>query len=394
MESFDAIVIGGGVIGTSVAYHLGRYGARHVLLLEREQLGSGTTAQSSCVLRTHYSVPENVALAKAALRVFGDFAGYLGDGEADCGFNRCGLMIVAPDGERAAALRETLAIERSFGVDAREIDVAEARHIHPLLAFDDIAAIGCEPDGGYADAYLTLSAFARAARRRGVTIREGVGVTGLLREGHRITGVRTPRGPVTAGAIVSVQNIWSHELTTWTGIAVPLELSRHAVLTFGCATPYARTLPVVLDLAAAGKNYFRSYGDAEVLVGEGTEGETIAEPSTEQANVPLDHVATIRSEFARRVPAFADAGVAKSWTGLYDVTPDWNPVLGAIPGIEGLFVAFGFSGHGFKLSPIVGRLVAQAALGMPTDIALAPYSIERFRRGRLLRGRYGTGAVL
>lgn len=393
METFDAIVIGGGVIGTSIACHLARFGAGRVLLLERDQLGTGTTAQSSCVLRTHYSVPENVVLAKAALAVFGDFARYLDDPEADCGLNRCGLMIVAPDNERASALRETLAVQRSAGVDAREIDVIEARRVHPLLAFDDIAVVGFEPGAGYADAWLTLSAFARAARRHGTVIREGVAVTGLKREGSRIKGVESTQGPIAAGVVVSAQNIWSRELAAWTGIALPLALSRHAVVTLECHTPYARTLPVVKDLASPGKIYFRSYGGSQVLVGDGNEGETIASPSTEQADVSLDYIAEVGAQLAHRVPAFADAGLARSWTGVYDVTPDWNPVLGKLPGIDGLLVAFGFSGHGFKLSPIVGRVVAQSALGMPTDLPLAPYSIERFAGGKLLHGRYGTGAV-
>jgi glycine/D-amino acid oxidase-like deaminating enzyme len=290
-------------------------------------------------------------------------------------------------------MRDTLAVARRVGVDAREIDASDARRIHPLLAFDDIAAVGYEPDSGYADAYLTLSAFARVARRHGAAIREGVTVRGLRRDGNRVTGVETTNGPIAAGVVVSAQNIWSQELAAWTSVDLPLKLSRHAVVTLACETPYDRTLPVVKDLASRGKIYFRSYGATQVLVGEGNDGETIAEPSTEQVDVPLDHVAEIGAQLAHRVPAFADAGLVRSWTGVYDVTPDWNPVLGALPGIDGLLVACGFSGHGFKLSPIVGRLLAQAALGQPTDFSLAPYSIARFAGGRRLDGRYGTGAV-
>src|SRR5512143_183016 len=212
METCDFVIVGGGVIGTSIACHLARFGASRIVLLERGQLGGGTTAQSSCVLRTHYSVPENVALAKAGLAVFGDFANYLEDPEAECGFNRCGLMIVAPPGERTIALRETLAVERGLGIDAREIDVDDATRIHPLLNFDDIAAIGWEPDAGYADAYLTLSAYVRAARRRGAAIRENVAVTGLLRSGSRVTGVTTAQGDIAAGTVICAQNIWTREV--------------------------------------------------------------------------------------------------------------------------------------------------------------------------------------
>jgi len=394
MPTYDAIVIGGGVIGVSIAYHLARFGCPHVLLLERGQLGGGTTAQSSCIIRTHYSVPENVALAQKGLAIFRNFAAYLDDPDADAGFNRCGLMIVAGDGPRALALRETLKVERSLGLDAREIEPDEARRIHPLIRLDDIAAIGWEPDAGYADAYLTLAAFARNARRLGATLREGVPVTGLTRDAAgRVTGVTTPQGAITAGVVISAQNIWSRELAAWTGVELPLALSRHAVFTLEASAPYTREMPVLKDLASPAKLYMRSYGGRQLLVGDGNEGETITMPDTEQSDVSLDYVADIGAQVAHRMPVFADAGLATSWTGVYDVTPDWNPVLGALPGIHGLHVAYGFSGHGFKLSPIVGRLVAQNALGLATDVSLAPYSLVRFASGRLLAGRYGAGAV-
>jgi sarcosine oxidase subunit beta len=394
MSSYDAIVIGGGVIGVSIAYHLARLGCPRVLLLERGQLGGGTTAQSSCIIRTHYSVPQNVVLAQRGLAAFGDFAGYLEDPEADAGFNRCGLMIVAGEGARAAAMRETLAVERDLAIDARELTIDDARRLHPLLQLSDIAAVGWEPDAGYADAYLALTAFARNARRLGATLREGIGVTGLTRDGTgRVTGVTTAQGPLAAGVVISAQNIWSRELAAWTGVALPLTLSRHAVFTLQAPVPYTRALPVLKDLASPGKLYMRGYGGTQLLVGDGNEGETIATPDTEQADVPLDYVAEIGEQVAHRMPVFADAGLASSWTGVYDVTPDWNPVLGALPGISGLQVAYGFSGHGFKLSPVIGRLLAQSALGLPTDIDLAPYSLSRFAAGQLLAGRYGAGAV-
>lgn len=392
-RTHEVIVIGAGVVGTSVAYHLAALGARDVLVLERAQVGAGTSAQSSGILRTHYSVPENVELARRSWQVFERFAEVLGDEEASAGLVRCGYLIAAPEGPKLAALRDSIDGQRARGIEVRELSPAEAAERLPICRFDDAALIGFEPQAGFADAYLVASGFARAARRRGVRIAEGVEVQGLVIEHGRVVGVDTPQGRLLAGTVVSVQNIWAKSLERWTGIAMPVTAERHVVLALEGPAPYTFAMPVYKDLGSPGMLYCRSYGGTQMLVSEGTSGEPLAEPDAEQGDVSMDTVVEIGAQVAERFPSFETAGLASSWTGVYDVTPDWNPVLGRVPGLDGLVVAFGFSGHGFKLSPAVGRVLAQEVLGLPTDVALAPYSIERFRTGRLLSGRYGVGAV-
>lgn len=392
-RTHEVIVIGAGVVGTSVAYHLAALGARDVLVLERAQVGAGTSAQSSGILRTHYSVPENVELARRSWQVFERFAEVLGDEEASAGLVRCGYLIAAPEGPKLAALRDSIDGQRARGIEVRELSPAEAAARLPICRFDDAALIGFEPQAGFADAYLVASGFARAARRRGVRIAEGVEVQGLVIEHGRVVGVDTPQGRLLAGTVVSVQNIWAKSLERWTGIAMPVTAERHVVLALEGPEPYTFAMPVYKDLGSPGMLYCRSYGGTQMLVSEGTSGEPLAEPDAEQGDVSMDTVVEIGAQVAERFPSFETAGLASSWTGVYDVTPDWNPVLGRVPGLDGLVVAFGFSGHGFKLSPAVGCVLAQEVLGLPTDVALAPYSIERFRTGRLLSGRYGVGAV-
>lgn len=389
----DIVVIGGGVVGCSVAFHLAALGARSVLLLERDAVGNGTSAQSSGILRTHYSVPENVVLAQRSWTVFERFSEVLDDPEASAGLVRCGYLIAAPEGDKAVALDAALAAQAARGITVQRLDRTEARARLPIAQFDDAALIGWEPDAGFADAYLTATSFARAARRRGVQVREGVAVTGLQTDGARVTGVHTPQGAVACGMVVSVQNIWAGALQRWTGHAVPLVAERHRVLALAGPAPYTNAMPVFKDLASPGLLYARSYGGTQMLVSEGTAGEALAEPDTTQGEVSMDLVAGIGEQVAARFPGWEEAGLASSWTGVYDVTPDWNPVLGPVPGLAGLVVGFGFSGHGFKLSPAVGRVLAQCALGLPTDLPLAPYAWDRFAAGRLLTGRYGAGAV-
>jgi sarcosine oxidase subunit beta len=394
MTHYESIVIGGGVIGVSIAYHLARLGQRRVLLLERGRIGEGTTAQSSCILRTHYTVPANVQLAQAAWRVYDDFAGYLDDREADCGLVRCGYLIAAPPGAKSTALQEALAAQRGFGIRAEVIDAPAARSLLPIASFGDDELIGYEPDAGFADAYLVTSAFARNARRLGATVRENTAVTGLVLAGQRVTGVACGAETIGADQVISVQNVWSGELARWAGVALPLAIERHSVMSLETkAAPYTRQMPVFKDLGVPGLLYCRSYGGAQMLVSEGTPGEVLAAPDTVQADVPLDRVVDVGGQVAGRFPAYAEAGLASSWTGLYDVTPDWNPVLGPLPGVDGLWLAYGFSGHGFKLAPSVGLLVAQAALGQAGAVPIEAYALSRFAQGRLLAGRYGAGAV-
>ena len=394
MNTYDVVVIGAGVIGTSVAFQLTKLGAKNVLVLDRATIGAGTTSQSSGILRTHYSVKENVQLARKSWDVFNNFSAYLGDEEASCGLVKCGYMIVSGQGDKLEPLRASLLQQKEQGIPLELLDKNQAKELLPIAHFDDAALIGYEPEAGFADAYLVATSFARAARRGGVTIRENVTVDKILFEHNKVVGVATSIGDFATSMVVSTQNIWTPELAGWTGRNLPIMPERHAVLALECeAAKYTYSMPVFKDLASPGMLYYRSYGGNQMLVSEGVVGEKLKVADTEQGDIPMDYIVEVGAQVAERFPEYETAGIASSWTGVYDVTPDWNPVLGKLPGIEGLVVGYGFSGHGFKLSPTVGRILAQEALGLPTDVSLKPYSIERFATGELLTGKYGLGAV-
>src|SRR4051812_8699891 len=205
----DVIVIGAGVVGTSIAYHLAAFGAKDIVVLDRGQIGAGTSSQSSGILRTHYSVPENVELARRSWQVFDAFADYLGDDEASAGLVKCGYLIAAPEGPKLAPLRAALRAQQERGIAVQLLSPSDAALRLPICRFDDAAAIGFEPDAGFADAYLVATAFARAARRRGVRIHEGVAVERLVLANGRAVGVDTAQGRFAAAAVVSAQNIWA-----------------------------------------------------------------------------------------------------------------------------------------------------------------------------------------
>jgi sarcosine oxidase subunit beta len=391
-QTYDVIVIGGGVIGTSVLFHLTRLGCRNALLLERGELAGGATAQSSGIVRTHYSVPINVQVARAALEMFENFSALLDDSEADAGLVRSGYLIVAPPGAASDAVRASIKMQQGLGVEAFLLDHAQALEKHPWLHLDDIDTIGFEAEAGFADPYLVTTSFARAAKRAGATILSNTAVTGLQRDGNRVIGVQTAGGPIYAGIVLSAVNVWSRMAAAWAGIDIPFEITAHHVFTLAVDAPYTQDLPVLKDLASPARLYMRASG-GHLLVGGGHEGTPTDDPDQPDVAADMDAMMDEAEQAATRLPAFAEGRLVRSWSGLYDTTPDWNPVLGAVPGIPGFQVAFGFSGHGFKMSPMIGRMLAQSLLGQATDLPIHPYRITRYAEGEPLTGAYGGGAV-
>ena len=391
-QIFDVVVVGGGLVGASTAFHLADRSDQTVALVERGKICSGGTASSCAIVRTHYSVPGNVALTVESLRIFDDFPAYLGDSEAESGFVRSGYLILAPEGQISDKLVANMRMQQEFA-ETGAISHADALELHPLLSLTGIDAVGYEPDSGYADPYLTTTGLERAARRRGVTVMTDRPVERLLTDGMRVIGVETRQGAIHAGCVVCAIGPWTRTLTDPLGIETHLEVSRHTVLTLGSGAPYGRMLPVIKDLSTGNKMYFRPSTGGVALVGTGDYGDPIVDPDTMSAEVEGDFVVLQSGQIARRMPSFSDAALVDSWVGAYDITPDWNPVLGKPAEWEQLVLAYGFSGHGFKLAPAVGRVLAQTVLGETPDVDIAAYHHGRFEDGALLTGTYGIGSI-
>jgi len=392
-ETFDAIVLGSGVVGASTAFHLSKLGGLKVCVVERGELCSGGTAKSCAIVRSHYSVPSNTALTLASLEMFAAFTDWLEDDDADSGFVNSGYLILAPEGDLAQKMRANLAMQSGAGAETFEVSASEALARHPFLTLDGVTLIGFEPRSGYADPYLTTASFLKAAQRRRTVVKTACPAEGLLLDGGRVKGVATAQGMVHAGLVVSALGPWTRRITDSIGLEIPLEISRHTVLTFKGGSPYARELPVVKDLTTANKMYFRPATGGVVLVGTGDHGDPLAAADDMDEAVGEDFVLHQGGQLVRRLADFEQAELTASWVGAYDITPDWNPVLGPVPGVEGLVLAYGFSGHGFKLAPALGRVLAQSALGLDPEVDLAPYRLGRFAEGDLLTGAYGIGSI-
>jgi sarcosine oxidase, subunit beta len=385
----DIIVIGGGIIGCSTAYNLARQGARNVVLLERNAICSGGTAKSCAICRTHYSIPANLLHAVESLKIFENFAEAVG-GTAD--FHCTGYIILGPESHRAP-MQAVFAEQNKHGIDTATLTPAEAGRIHPLLTFDDVAVIGYDTRAGYCDPHLTTNAYVQRARDLGVDVRTGTRVTGLRLNGGLKT-VATDAGTFQAPVVVIAAGPWTNSLTQTFGLTLPYEVSRHKVITLKVPQPYDLNWPTVKDLTTPTKIYFRPETGGVVLVGTGDHGDPIEDAdSLSDDQVDLDHVDRIAGLMAHRMPVFEQARYTAGWTGPYDITPDWNPMVGPVPGHEGLFVAVGFSGHGFKLAPTIGEALAQTVLGQPVRVPIDAYRLSRFTEGQALHGAYGIGSI-
>jgi sarcosine oxidase subunit beta len=384
----DIIIIGGGVVGCSTAYHLSKLGAKNVILLERGDLCAGGTAKSCAIVRTHYSIGPNLVHAVESLKVFSDFDEAVG---GDIGWRQTGYLIVGPERHRAP-MEAVFRMQNELGIDTAVIGPEEASEVHPLLQFEDVGVIGFDTQAGYADPYLTTMAFANRAKELGTQVFTETAVTGI-RQGGGISTVETDRGSFEAANVVMTAGPWTRDLGRMLGVAFPYVNSRHKVITLKTETPYELHWPIVKDLTTPDKIYFRSETGGVVLVGTGDHGDPIDDPDSLRDHVELDHVTRIDSLITHRMPSFADAQYVAGWTGPYDITPDWNPIVGPVPGCDGVFVAVGFSGHGFKLAPTISEGLAQTVLGQEPRVPIDSYGIGRFEEGAPLHGAYGIGSI-
>jgi glycine/D-amino acid oxidase-like deaminating enzyme len=374
----DVVIVGGGVTGTAAAWWLTQRGVRDVVLIERGSIGAGGTGKSSGVVRCHYGVPSLAAMAWKGLLLLENAAAVLGD---DAGFRPAGYLVgVGP--ENAAALRANLAMQQALGIETAELDPDAAAGLWPGADFSDFTAFGYEPRGGYGDPYRTAQAFAAAARRGGARIRLGTPVTAILRSGGRAAGVRLADGTVqAAGWVVLAAGPWSVTLAAPLGLTLPVRAIREQILLI---SPGARVGPVPVLSDLIGLQYVRAEPSGDLLAGNSDLRELEpADPDRYRNHADPGYLEAAAAKLARRFPGLPGAAVVSSYAGCYDVTPDFNPVI-SLAGVEGLVLAAGFSGHGFKISPAVGELIADLVC---TGASCDPAVPERdFRLGRFAEG--------
>jgi sarcosine oxidase subunit beta len=387
-SSANTIVIGAGVVGCSLAFHLARGGAR-VRVFDKGGICAGMSARSGALVRMHYTFAPEAELAWKSLHYFQHWNELVG---GRCGFVETGFAVVV-DERNAGRLRANVAMLQRVGVNTEIMTAAELQKRETHAFVDDVALAAVEPHSGYADPIATTESLAAAARKLGAEFSPDTSVAKIAHRGGRAVGVIDNSGRTyEADAVCVVAGPWTDALLAPLGLKIGIK-SERAQLAFFKRLPQLRHC-IYIDTIAG--SYFRPHGDDLTLAGLGAwKPEAEANPDNFRESNDDDFVVAARARLAKRIPAMADAPYSRGHAGIYDVSPDARAVMGPVPGVAGLFVAAGFSGTGFKTAPAVGASMSELILtGSSTTVDLTPFGFERILSGRMIESpnEYEMGA--
>lgn len=390
-ETADIPIIGGGVMGLSIAHYLARARVGKIKVLEKRHIGAGSSGKSGAIIRQHYSTRLLVEMARQGVLCFREF-----ERETDkpSGWQNVGCLLIVSDKDRAAA-EGNVALMQAAGAQAEIRSGRSLEEVMPQAQFaaDEIGA--WEPEAGCVDAVTVLHAWARSAVRQGVEIEEGVEVLDIEIDRSRVVAVSTSKGRIVSGTVVLCAGPWARRLAARAGIDLPLTVIRPQIGFFRRPGDFgSETHPVLGDLTYG--FYCRPEAGERTLVGAlDTSGdEVIANPDEYDEGVSNAFLRWARNAIANRVPAMERSYGRGGYSGLYTMSPDSHPLLGEAPGVRGLYLAVGFSGHGFKLAPAVGRgLMELVTTGAYQTLDLTPLRPTRFAENAPIRSAYEYGLL-
>ena len=376
-KTAEVVIVGGGVMGASAAYHLARKGCRSVVLLERDSFfGSETTAKCAGGVRYHFGTEINIRLSLLSLPMLDRFEEELGQ---PIDLRKCGYLFVLTREADVEEFRKQMILQRGLGVRTELLEAEEVRRRLPRMDFPDTLAGLWGPDDGIADPNGVVQGYMAAARRLGAVCLTDVEVIGVEIAGGRVTGVRTKGGNISCRAVLNAAGPWAAEIGRMAGLEIPVAPTRRQLFISTPVPEIPPDFPFVFDFAQS--LYFHREGPG-VLSGMSNPGQG---PGFYQ-NIDEDWELTHLETAAARMPSLENAGIANHWAGLYEITPDAHPILGAVERLAGFFCLTGFSGHGFMHGPGAGFLLAEEILdGRAKTVDISSLNLNRFERGRLLR---------
>ncbi|HEU5473670.1 MAG TPA: FAD-binding oxidoreductase [Actinophytocola sp.] len=370
-ESAAVVVIGGGIIGTSIAYHLGRAGVPDVVLVERDTLAAGSTSRAAGGVRAQFSDELNIQLGARSLEAFSRFAEEPGFA---IGLHRVGYLFLLSTSDQVATFEANVRLQNRFGVPSRMIDPGEARRLSPLLSIDGLRAAAFSPDDGHCTPEDVVQGYAIGARRHGVTILRRCEVVDIETRGDRIDAVITSAGRITTPAVICAAGAWSPRVGDMVGVDLPVVPLRQQIVVTEPVAGLPPEMPMTIDFHTS--FYFHREGRG-LLVG-------MSDPDVApgyDTRMTDDWVPRLHHAMQRRAPALLDVGITGGWAGLYEVTPDHNAMIGEATSPSRFLYATGFSGHGFLQGPAVGEVVRDLYLGREPFVDIGPLRAGRFGEG-------------
>ena len=385
----DLVVIGAGIMGAAIAYQLNRQSERRIVVIDERPPVGGMSGRTFGQIRLHYSNALMLQLAMRGYEVLDNWSREVGYG--DPGYVPMGYLLIVVEAQ-LEALHRNIDLARSLGIDTRFVGPDEIKAIEPAIETGTLAGGAYDPAGGYIDVTRMVLSWLGSAQENGVRLISGLRAEAIETANGKVTGVSTARGLIEAPLVISATGPWGRELLSPLGIDLPLEARRLDMMymrqppnraQIGCCITDGNSNVVIRP--DMGRDLLAVAYPPEMPLMDDPNG-----PHSEQDEA--DHLARIAKAFAERLPDFCDAKPIRAISGTYDITPDWHPVLGWVPGMEGLYLAVGFSGHGLKLSPAIGEVAAAMVLGKEPALDIHPLRFERFAEGEPMFLAYGPGA--
>jgi sarcosine oxidase, subunit beta len=364
----DVVIIGAGAIGCSVAYHLGVRGAKNVVVIEQEFVGSGTTSKAAGGIRVQFPTEVEIKFSMESLEFFKRFHEVMG---VNPYLRQVGYLFLLGNEHEVEQYKPQMALQRQYGLDVRLITPQDARTIVPQLRVDDLLAAVYSPQDGYADPHTVVQGYAAKARECGVRILEQTEVTGIRLQGERVVGVETTSGAIDTRLVVNAAGPWAMRVAEMVGATVPVYPRRRHIFVTEPFADFVNPSPLVIDRTSGfycrteGRSILMSPGDVQEVQGYKVSIDwSMAEEAARKA--------------VHRVPVLERAGIMSGWAGLRPLTPDEHAIIDYLPGVEGCLCAIGFCGHGFQHSPAAGKVVAEMILEGKPSTDISALSFARF----------------
>lgn len=370
----DIVIIGGGIIGLSIAYHLALKKAGKIILLEKGQLGEGSTSRCLGGIRVQFSTPINILFSLESIKFFENFKDQF---NIDPGFNRIGYLFLASHESTINLFRKNIELQRGFNLPVTFLTKEDIEKQWPFLRLDDIKGGTFCPIDGFSDPSAILNGFVKGAKDRGVKIYEGKEVKGIIIDGGRIRGVKTKDEEIYTDMVINATGPFAEDIGMMAGIKIPVKPIRRQIFIIPPFYLIPHDIPLVIDFDRGW--YFRKEGSGFLI-----SGPIDKEPSF-NLNVDYKGMAEASENAIHRVPLFEKARIVRGWAGLYEISPDHHAILGKVPELEGFILANGLSGHGFQHSPAIGKVISELVVdGKAKTIDISQLSIERFQRGEMI----------